>query len=111
MSRAKLESTRWETILGKFAVWTFIVLPYRLSRFQVLGRGPFYDLNFRDKRGRSSFATKVLLTICVQFGVLAVISNTMMYSFRLVFELILFSDWPILIIRSANEFFYQIETY
>jgi len=37
--------------------------------------------DFGDKRGRSSFATKVLLTICVQFGVLAMISNTMMYSF------------------------------
>jgi len=37
--------------------------------------------DFGDRKGRSTFATKVLVTVFIQFGVLAAVSNIFMYTF------------------------------
>ena len=64
MRTAQLESLKWRTTFRK-----------RQQKFQ-LGKN-----DFRDRKGRSTFATKVLVTVFLQFGCLAAMCNTFMYSF------------------------------
>jgi len=53
---------------------------------------------FSDRKGRSTFATKVLATVLIQFGILAAMCNTMLYSSEDIVAWFKGTSWWVLLI-------------
>jgi len=56
------------------------------------------DDDFNDRKGRSTFATKVLATVFIQFGVLSAMCNTFLYSSDAILEWFKGSSWWVLLL-------------